>query len=76
MAKHDPVERKVTFATSAAYLGFTGLLGILAAVQDNERLLEPVPDGLSPFLLAIIPTLATFAAGWKAKHTPRETTEE
>ncbi|MDH6189107.1 hypothetical protein EES44_24200 [Streptomyces sp. ADI96-15] len=68
---HAPVERKVTVATAAAYLGSTGLLGILAAVQDNARLLEWLPDGLSPFVLAIVPTCITFAAGWKAAHTPR-----
>lgn len=68
---HAPVERKVTYATAAAYLGSTGLLAVLAAVQDNARLLEWMPDGLSPFVLAIIPTLATFASGWKAAHTPR-----
>ncbi|UQA95590.1 holin [Streptomyces halobius] len=66
-----PVEKKVTAASAAAYLGSTGLLGILAAVQDNARLLEWMPDTLSPFILAIVPTLITFATGWQAKHTPR-----
>lgn len=66
-----PVERKVTAASAAAYLGSTGLLGILAAVQDNARLLEWMPDTLSPLVLAVVPTLITFAAGWRAKHTPR-----
>lgn len=66
-----PIERKVSFATAAAYLGSTGLLGALAAVQDNDRLLEWMPDGLSPFVLALVPTLITAVAGWKAKHTPR-----
>ncbi|RDG38039.1 hypothetical protein DVH02_11385 [Streptomyces corynorhini] len=38
--------------------------------QTSRRLLESMPDGLSPFVLAIVPTPLTFAAGWQAKHTP------
>ncbi|MCX4986924.1 holin [Streptomyces sp. NBC_00572] len=66
-----PVEKKVTAASAAAYLGSTGVLAVLAAVQDHARLLDPLPDALSPFVLALVPTLITFAAGWQAKHTPR-----
>ncbi|WP_046501606.1 hypothetical protein [Streptomyces odonnellii] len=66
-----PVEKKVTVASAAAFLGSTGLLAVLAAVQDNARLVEFLPDGLSPFVLALVPTAVTFVAGWKAKHTPR-----
>lgn len=68
---HAPVERKVTFATAAAYLASTGLLGVLAGVQDNARLVEWMPNGLAPFVLAVIPTVVTFASGWQAAHTPR-----
>lgn len=71
MAAHRKVESKVKWATAAAYLASSGLLGVLAAVQDNARVLDPVPDGLSPFLLALVPTAVTFAAGWKARHTPQ-----
>ncbi|MDX2917283.1 holin [Streptomyces sp. NE06-03C] len=73
-SNHEPVERKVTWATAAAYLGSTGLLGVLAAVQDNARLLDPLPDALSPFVLAVVPTVVAFAAGWKADHSPRDET--
>ncbi|MFF1417482.1 holin [Streptomyces sp. NPDC058280] len=66
-----PVEKKVTVASAAAFLGSTGLLGVLAAVQDESRLVGFLPDGLSPFALALVPTAITFVAGWKAKHTPR-----
>ncbi|UQA92126.1 holin [Streptomyces halobius] len=59
----------MTASSAAAYLALSGLLGVLAAVQDNARLLEWMPDTLSPFVLAIVPTLVTFAAGWKPKHT-------
>jgi hypothetical protein len=68
----SPIEKKVSAASAATYLASTGLLGILAAVQDDTRLLGFMPDALSPFVLAVVPTLITFAAGWKAKHTPRD----
>lgn len=68
-----PVEKKVTAASVAAYLGSTGLLAILAAVQGDARLVGALPDGLSPFVLALVPTVITAVAGWAAKHTPRPT---
>ncbi|MFJ6565722.1 holin [Streptomyces sp. NPDC091412] len=70
MAQHA-IERKVRWATAGSYLASSGLLGVLAAVQDNARILEPLPDPISALVLALVPTLATFAAGWKASHTPR-----
>ncbi|WP_433341761.1 holin [Streptomyces sp. CA-253872] len=66
-----PVERKVTAASAAAYLGSTGLLAVLAAVQGDARLVAGLPDWAAPFVLAIVPTLITFASGWQAAHTPR-----
>jgi len=66
-----PVEKKVTAASAAAYLASTGLLAVLAETQDHARLLEWMPDSLSPFVLAVLPGLITFWAGWKARHTPR-----
>lgn len=76
MTNYARVERKVTFATAAAYLTSTGLLGVLAAVQDNARLLSWLPDSLSPLVLALVPGLITFGAGWQAEHTPREAAPE
>ncbi|MEU2487016.1 holin [Streptomyces sp. NPDC012617] len=69
---HAPVERKVSAATAGAYVASTGLLGSLAAIEDNGRLLSWLPDGLSPFLLALVPAAITAVSGWKARHTPRE----
>ncbi|GAA2971375.1 holin [Streptomyces enissocaesilis] len=66
-----PVEKKVSAATVAAYLGSTGLLAVLTAIQDNSGLVGGLPDGLEPFVLALIPTSLTFVGGWVAKHTPR-----
>lgn len=65
------VEKKVTFATVAAYLGSTGLLAVLAAIQDNSGLVGGLPNGVEPFLLALVPTAITFVSGWVAKHSPR-----
>lgn len=67
----EPIEKKVTAASVAAYLASTGLLAILAAVQDNARLVGFLPDGLAPFVLALVPTVVTFVSGWVARHTPR-----
>ncbi|MEU0369114.1 holin [Streptomyces sp. NPDC006283] len=66
-----PVEKKVTVASVATYLGSTGLLAVLTAVQDNAGLVAGLPDGIEPFVLALIPTALTFVSGWAAKHTPR-----
>ncbi|MGW6391239.1 holin [Streptomyces sp. NPDC055103] len=66
-----PVEKKVTWASAAAYLGSTSVLAVLAAVQDNARLLAPMPDALAPFVLALVPTAVTFVSGWAVRHTPR-----
>lgn len=66
-----PVEKKVTAATAAAYAGSTGLLAALTAVQDDARLVEWMPDGAAPFVLALVPAAITFVAGWVAKHSPR-----
>ncbi|MFF1416580.1 holin [Streptomyces sp. NPDC058280] len=66
-----PVEKKVTAASAGAYVGSTGLLAALVAVQDNARLVEWMPDGLTPFVLALVPAAITFVGGWAAKHTPR-----
>ncbi|MEU1008209.1 holin [Streptomyces sp. NPDC005890] len=66
-----PVEKKVTAASVAAYLASTALLAVLAAVQNDARLVGWMPDALAPFVLALVPTAVTFVSGWAAKHTPR-----
>ncbi|MFF0133700.1 holin [Streptomyces mirabilis] len=66
-----PIERKVGWATAAAYVASSGLIGVLAGVQGNARVLEPLPDSISPLVLALVPGLLTFAAGWRTRHTPR-----
>lgn len=66
-----PVEKKVKASTVAAYLGSTGLLAVLAAVQGDSRMVEWMPDWLSPFALGLVPGAITGVSGWAAKHTPR-----
>ncbi|MEU7093040.1 holin [Kitasatospora aureofaciens] len=71
MANH-PVEKKVKASAAAAYVASAGLLGSLAAVQDNVRLLSWMPDSVAPFVLALVPTAITAVSGWLAKHSPRD----
>lgn len=66
-----PIEKKVRAATAGTYVASTALLAGLAAVQDNARLLEWMPDSLTPFVLGLVPAAIAFASGWKAKHSPR-----
>lgn len=67
-----PIEKKVTAASAGTYLGSTALLATLTALQDDGgRLLEWMPNSLTPFVLALVPTCVSFVAGWKARHTPR-----
>ncbi|MFD9225359.1 holin [Streptomyces sp. NPDC060064] len=66
-----PVEKKVTAASAATYLGSTGLLASLAAAQGNAELVGFLPDAVAPFILAVIPTAIAFVSGWAAKHSPR-----
>lgn len=68
-----PVEKKVTAATAAAYVGSTAVLGALTAVQDHHELVGWMPGALTPFVLALVPTTVTFVSAWMAKHTPRLT---
>lgn len=66
-----PVEKKVSAATAGTYVGSTAVLAGLAAVQDHARLLEWMPDSLTPFVVALVPAAIAFVSGWMAKHSPR-----
>jgi len=65
-----PVEKKVTVATVASYLGGLGLLAILNGVADTNLITE-LPDVVEVFVAPIIPSLITFIGGYVARHTPR-----
>ncbi|MGW4803016.1 holin [Kitasatospora sp. NPDC004272] len=66
-----PIETKVKVATVGAYLGSTGLLAGLTAVEDQPSLVSVLPGWLAPFVLSAIPTAITFVAAYRARHTPR-----
>ena len=61
MATSAPVEKKVAASSVAAFLGSTGLLAVLTAVQDNAGLVGGLPDGLE--LVARDAELAARAEG-------------
>lgn len=65
-----PIEKKVTAATVATYLGLVGLLAILNAVADTN-LITALPDIVEVFVAPLVPTLITFVGGYMARHTPR-----
>ncbi|MFI0939127.1 holin [Streptomyces sp. NPDC021020] len=64
------VELKV-IASTAATLVASLLLAILNAVQDDHALLGSLPTAVQTVILIVAPTVATFLAGYAAKHTPR-----
>ena len=68
--KMKTVETKVKAATWMSFAA--GLaLAILTAVQDNPGVMAPLPKWLQVVLLALVPAVATFLAGWSAQHTAR-----
>jgi hypothetical protein len=67
-----PVEKKVTVATVATYLGVTAVLAVLGTVQDNPLLVEGLPNLLEALLLGAIPALITFVSGYQTRHTTRQ----
>jgi hypothetical protein len=66
-----PIETKVKAATAAAYIGTTGLLASLTAVQDQPGLIGWLPAWLTPFVLGLLPAAVAAVSGYRASHTPR-----
>lgn len=66
-----PVETKVSVGAAATYIGSTGLLASLTAVDAHHELVGWMPGVLAPFVLALLPTAVTFVAAWRTKHSPR-----
>jgi hypothetical protein len=62
------IERKVTAATGGA--GAAGLIDWALATYLFPHLHDPTGQAL---ILAAVPGVLAFAAGWLAKHTPRPT---
>ena len=65
-----PIERKVTAATVATYLGSVGLLAVLNGVADTN-LITALPDLAEVFIAPMVPAAIALVAGYIARHTPR-----
>ena len=70
-ASRQPVERKVKAATVAAYIVSAAALAVVNLVRSDATVIAMMPAALEPFVVAILPALAAFLAGYQARHTPR-----
>lgn len=66
----EPVETKVKAATGVAAV-LAVIVTVLNAAAADSSLLGSLPAWLQGVVLLLAPPLATFYAGWKARHTPR-----
>ncbi|WP_440063759.1 hypothetical protein [Streptosporangium sp. OZ121] len=66
-----PIERKVTAASAGSYLSLLAGLTVLQAVQADLDLIAWLPDALETLLIPLLPGLASYLAGFKARHTAR-----
>jgi hypothetical protein len=67
------VEAKVIAGTAATGTASVAV-AVLNDVEADHRLLGGTPAVLQTLILMVVPPIAAFLAGWKAKHTPRVTT--
>ncbi|WP_433856640.1 holin [Streptomyces kronopolitis] len=65
-----PVEVKVKAATAAATV-LAVIVTVLNAVVADSALLGSLPGWLQAVITLVTLPLATFYAGWKARHTPQ-----
>lgn len=68
-----PTEPKVKASTAASYALALLTTALMTIVQDENMplLVGFLPEVLEPFVLALIPALATFVAGYFAPHQQR-----
>lgn len=64
------IEFKV-IASTIATLVVSTVVSALNAVQTDAHVLGGLPVVLQVVVLALIPPLVTFLAGYNARHTPR-----
>ncbi len=70
--KLSQIESKVIHSTMAsAVVGVA--VAVLNDLENNHALLGSVPAPAQSVILTLIPPLASFLAGWSARHTPRNT---
>ncbi|WP_326739156.1 holin [Streptomyces sp. NBC_01022] len=69
-----PIETKVTAATVMTFaVGIAA--AVLNAVQADSSLLGSLPAWLQAPVLALVPAGLAFLAGYRARHTPRDTAD-
>lgn len=68
------VEPKVKYPAIALYLGGVVILALINAFtgNDNELLIETLPDMIEPFILPIVPVIIQMVTGYFAKHQWRQ----
>ena len=64
------IETKVKASAVAAFV-VGALIAALNAVQDNPSLLGTLPGWAQTLIIALVPPLLTFLAGYAAPHTRR-----
>lgn len=67
-----PIEAKVKAATAGSFV-VSLLIAVLNAVSTDHGILGSLPQWLQGVVIAVVPTLVTFLAGFQAPHTSRVT---
>lgn len=65
-----PIETKVKAAATGAAAG-AGLAELILWIAETRLVGEPMPEPARTFVVATLPTLLAFLAGFWARHTPR-----
>lgn len=69
-ANTTKMEPKVLAATLGTYLAGVVSLALVNAFtgNDNQLLIDLLPDTIEPFLLPVVPAVVASIAGWAARH--------
>lgn len=64
------MEPKVKYPAIALYLGGVVILSLINAFtgNDNQLLIETLPDVVEPFVLPVVPVVIQMVTGYFAKH--------
>lgn len=65
-----PVETKVTAATVTVTV-LSVIAAVANTVQDNPGLISFLPPAVQALVIAVLPPVLVFLAGWAAPHSPR-----
>ncbi len=64
------IEAKVIAATIGSFV-ISAVIAWLNAAEQDPHLLGALPTWVQTLLIAVIPAVVTFLAGYQAAHTPR-----